>query len=63
MAGRCPRAAGARVVETAPSEVFAAELAVRPGDELRVRPGSGPQARMAGLYQAGAATARPSGRA
>ncbi|MFE7030695.1 FtsX-like permease family protein [Streptomyces sp. NPDC057621] len=54
VSGRWPRAA-AGVVETALSEVFAAELAVRPGDELRVRPDSGPQVRMrvAGLYRAG----------
>ncbi|UPZ26899.1 ABC transporter permease [Streptomyces sp. LRE541] len=54
-AGRWPRTAGGGIVETALSEVFAAELAVRPGDELRVRPDSGPQVRMrvAGLYRAG----------
>ncbi|MGA5503824.1 FtsX-like permease family protein [Streptomyces umbrinus] len=57
VAGRWPRAGGGdgMVVETAVSEVFAAELAVRPGDELRVQPDSGRQVRMrvAGLYRVG----------
>ncbi|MGW3423971.1 FtsX-like permease family protein [Streptomyces phaeochromogenes] len=57
VAGRWPRAGGGDgvVVETAVSEVFAAELAVRPGDELRVQSDSGRQVRMrvAGLYRVG----------
>ncbi len=56
VAGRWPRtAAGGGIVETALSDVFAAELALRPGDELRVQPNSGRQIRIrvAGLYRAG----------
>ncbi|WP_241266387.1 FtsX-like permease family protein [Streptomyces scabichelini] len=56
VAGRWPRATGeGGRVETALGEVFAAELALRPGDELRVQPhDDGPQVRMrvAGLYRA-----------
>ncbi|WP_328767421.1 ABC transporter permease [Streptomyces sp. NBC_00286] len=55
VAGRWPGAAGGGgVVETALSDVFAEELALRPGDELRVQAEGGPQVRMrvAGLYRA-----------
>ncbi|MFD9438449.1 FtsX-like permease family protein [Streptomyces sp. NPDC060006] len=55
VAGHWPRAGGAGIVETALSDVFAAELAVRPGDELRVQPDSGRAVtlRVAGLYRSG----------
>ncbi|WP_328491862.1 ABC transporter permease [Streptomyces sp. NBC_00414] len=55
VAGRWPRAAGSGAVEAALTDVFAAELAVRPGDELRVQPDSGRQVRLrvAGLYRTG----------
>ncbi|NEC26466.1 hypothetical protein G3I20_07805, partial [Streptomyces sp. SID8111] len=55
--GRAPRGTGdGRTLETALDEVFAADLGVRPGDALRIRPGSGPEVtlRVTGLY-------RPSG--
>ncbi|MFF3485816.1 FtsX-like permease family protein [Streptomyces sp. NPDC002701] len=53
--GRWPRTGGGGIVETALTDVFAVELAVRPGDELRVRSTGGGQVRMrvAGLYRAG----------
>ncbi|MFJ9585975.1 FtsX-like permease family protein [Streptomyces acidicola] len=55
VAGRRPRTTGdTGVVETALTDVFAARLAVRPGDELRVRADDGTRLRLrvAGLYRA-----------
>ncbi|MPY52816.1 ABC transporter permease [Streptomyces acidicola] len=55
VAGRRPRTTGdTGVVETALTDVFAARLAVRPGDELRVQADDGTRLRLrvAGLYRA-----------
>jgi hypothetical protein len=55
-AGRLPRADGAPgTVEVALGDLFAARLALRPGDELRVQPTSGKPIRMriTGLYRPG----------
>ncbi|MEV8593295.1 FtsX-like permease family protein [Streptomyces sp. NPDC052012] len=54
VAGRLPRpAGGGGPLETALSDVFAAELDVRPGDDLRIQPAMGPQLRLrvVGLYR------------
>ncbi|MEV6586864.1 ABC transporter permease [Streptomyces acidicola] len=55
VAGRRPRTTGdTGVVETALTDVFAARLAVRPGDELRVQADDGTRLRLrvTGLYRA-----------